>query len=147
MYDQVCVPTSKPQAGRQQTKLLVYDEIKRTTDSENSWLSLVYLEKHSRSISIYILINNYTAFFVWFISARYTLAQAKITLWFPPSVASFITLLQYWHWIPFLCCQCCIPMVVLFTSSSLLWRKEHLWKFSVLQRVNLSILQISDVRK
>jgi hypothetical protein len=33
-----------------------------------------------------------------------------------------------------------IPLVVLLTSSPVMWRKERLWKFSVLQRVHLSNL-------
>jgi hypothetical protein len=30
-----------------------------------------------------------------------------------------------------------IPLVALLTSPPVMWRKEHLWNFSVLQRVHL----------
>jgi hypothetical protein len=33
-----------------------------------------------------------------------------------------------------------IPLVALLTSSPAMWRKEHLWNFSVLFRVHLSNL-------
>jgi hypothetical protein len=29
-----------------------------------------------------------------------------------------------------------IPLIALLTSSPVMWRKEHLWNFSVLQRVH-----------
>jgi hypothetical protein len=35
-----------------------------------------------------------------------------------------------------------IPLVVLLTSSPMMWRKEQLWNFSVLQRVHFSNLVI-----
>jgi hypothetical protein len=33
-----------------------------------------------------------------------------------------------------------IPFIALLTSSSAMWRKEHLWNFSAPQRVHLSSL-------
>jgi hypothetical protein len=33
-----------------------------------------------------------------------------------------------------------IPLLALLTSSPVIWRQEHLWNFSVLQRVHLSNL-------
>jgi hypothetical protein len=53
------------------------------------------------------------------------------------------TLLQQWPWIPLLLFSILvfiIPLVALKTSSPVMWRKEHLWNFSVLQRVQLSSL-------
>jgi hypothetical protein len=37
-----------------------------------------------------------------------------------------------------------IPLVVLPTSSPLIWRKEHLWSFSMLQRGHLSNVAVKD---
>jgi hypothetical protein len=33
-----------------------------------------------------------------------------------------------------------IPLVALLTSSPVMWRKEHLWNFRVLQRVHFPFL-------
>jgi hypothetical protein len=36
------------------------------------------------------------------------------------------------------------PLVALLTSSLVMWREEHFWNFSVLQRVHLSNLVIGS---
>jgi hypothetical protein len=43
----------------------------------------------------------------------------------PDTTAAFDTIVSF-----------AIPLVALLTSSPMMWRKEHLWNFSVLQRVH-----------
>jgi hypothetical protein len=38
-----------------------------------------------------------------------------------------------------------IPFVAMLTSSPVIWRKEHVWNVSVLQRVHLFILVCNTV--
>jgi hypothetical protein len=40
-----------------------------------------------------------------------------------------------------------IPLVALLTSSPVMWREEHLWNFSVLERVHLSNLVNKELTK
>jgi hypothetical protein len=38
-----------------------------------------------------------------------------------------------------------IPLVAPLTSSPVMWRKEHLWKFSVVQSAYLSNIVVPDL--
>jgi hypothetical protein len=51
---------------------------------------------------------------------------ATITL---DTIVAFVTIFEF-----------VVPLFALLTSSSVMWHKEHLWNFSVLQRVHFSSL-------